>query len=451
MNTHEESPIKEAGSPSKRVAVIGAGPTGLTAAKHLADAGYMVDLLERTDRVGGLHRSVEIDGLHYDVGTFVFFEGHGLIEAFPSVKPMMVPINYAPRSITPKGNIDRYPFTFRRYLKDNGSGVGILSIANLLVAKARFRNPQTVPEFAYYYMGRTLYETSGLKQYIKRLHGAEDRELDIEFAKLRMPAVSAMSFRNIVSKRFRRFKNRWKGKKTRSLKDRTARPATGFNPFYAAIRDEIESAQVNLRLSVEVESIRRQDDYFAISINGTTEQYDRVISTLPIPVALRLCGLPSNDVTETRDLVSLFYRGKLAVDGPVIFNFTSESEWKRITVFSRFYETPEDGRDYFTVEITGSDSSPDTIEACRRDFEQHAAKVNLLEGPPELVGNFHTPRAYPVYRKGTTEQLNEDKSRLADFGIDSIGRQGAFEYVISHFVALSAKKLTSEIVAKDRV
>ena len=48
--------------PGERVAVIGAGMAGLTAAVHLVDAGFEVVVVEARDRVGGRVWSVDVDG-----------------------------------------------------------------------------------------------------------------------------------------------------------------------------------------------------------------------------------------------------------------------------------------------------------------------------------------------------------------------------------------------------
>ena len=424
-----------------KVAILGAGPAGLSAAKYLANRGIVAEIFEKSNRTGGLHRSVEIDGLHYDVGTFVFVEHHELLQAFPMLRELMVPINYTPRSITPNGSVDLYPFTLGRYIKDHGWLTTARGLADLLVAKLRYRNFQTVSEFAYYYMGKQIYHQSGLKDYIYRLHGAHDDELDIEFAKHRMTQVSAMSFRNQIAKKWRQTTRKLTGKKIRRLKDRFARPASGFEPFYHRVQQDLESQGVPIHFNTSVDNIHRSGDGFTLKINGTERHFDRVISTLPLPVALRLCNLPTADVSETRSLMTLFYRANMKLGAPVIFNFTPESEWKRITVFSKFYGMPQDGRDYLSVEITGDEDSDEIVNRCREDFEAHAREVGLFEGTPEFVGHHYTPFAYPVYRKGITEQLENDKQRLAEFGIDSIGRHGNFEYVISHFVALAAKEL----------
>ena len=56
-----------------RVAVIGAGPAGATAALELARRGVQVDLYEASDAVGGLARTIELWGQRVDLGPHRFF------------------------------------------------------------------------------------------------------------------------------------------------------------------------------------------------------------------------------------------------------------------------------------------------------------------------------------------------------------------------------------------
>ncbi len=52
----------------KKVCVIGSGFAGLSAACHLAKAGYQVTVLEKNEQVGGRARTLSVDGFHFDMG-----------------------------------------------------------------------------------------------------------------------------------------------------------------------------------------------------------------------------------------------------------------------------------------------------------------------------------------------------------------------------------------------
>lgn len=56
-----------------RVAVIGAGPAGLTAAYALTKVISTVDVYEASDAVGGLARSIRLWGQTVDIGSHRFF------------------------------------------------------------------------------------------------------------------------------------------------------------------------------------------------------------------------------------------------------------------------------------------------------------------------------------------------------------------------------------------
>ena len=58
---------------NKRVAVIGAGPAGLTAAYTLSKQNVPVIVLEADHTVGGLARTVNYKGYLFDIGGHRFF------------------------------------------------------------------------------------------------------------------------------------------------------------------------------------------------------------------------------------------------------------------------------------------------------------------------------------------------------------------------------------------
>ena len=63
------------------MAVIGAGPAGLTAGYMFAKQGIPATVLEAEDQVGGLAKTVERDGYRFDLGGHRFFTKAGEVEA----------------------------------------------------------------------------------------------------------------------------------------------------------------------------------------------------------------------------------------------------------------------------------------------------------------------------------------------------------------------------------
>ena len=57
----------------KKVVIVGAGPAGLTAAYELCKASIPSVIIEKDDVVGGLSRTVNYKGYHFDIGGHRFF------------------------------------------------------------------------------------------------------------------------------------------------------------------------------------------------------------------------------------------------------------------------------------------------------------------------------------------------------------------------------------------
>lgn len=64
----------------ERVAIAGAGPAGLVAARHLAEGGVDVDVYEAAEAVGGRVRSREVDGFTLDRGFQVLLTGYPAVQ-----------------------------------------------------------------------------------------------------------------------------------------------------------------------------------------------------------------------------------------------------------------------------------------------------------------------------------------------------------------------------------
>ncbi|HKP76646.1 MAG TPA: NAD(P)-binding protein, partial [Longimicrobiaceae bacterium] len=124
-------------SARRQVVVLGGGIAGIAAAHHLAvDHGCAVRLLERGERLGGLLHSLERDGLHFDIGSFLFPHDHELLRAFPEAARLFVPVRPAQMVYAPGGGTDRYPVSLGGYVRNHGFGELARSVADLLYSRA---------------------------------------------------------------------------------------------------------------------------------------------------------------------------------------------------------------------------------------------------------------------------------------------------------------------------
>ena len=57
---------------SKKVAIIGAGFSGLSSACYLAKQGFDVTIFDKHDKVGGRNRQFDIDGFKFDLRIYVY-------------------------------------------------------------------------------------------------------------------------------------------------------------------------------------------------------------------------------------------------------------------------------------------------------------------------------------------------------------------------------------------
>src|SRR5215210_2705692 len=70
------------GPPKRDVVVLGGGPAGLTAAYELIKAGLTPCVLEKLDLVGGLARTENYKGFHFDLGGHRFFTKSSEVQQF---------------------------------------------------------------------------------------------------------------------------------------------------------------------------------------------------------------------------------------------------------------------------------------------------------------------------------------------------------------------------------
>jgi protoporphyrinogen oxidase len=427
-----------------RIAVLGGGVAGCVLAQQLAMMPDVeVDLIEREPRLGGLHRSVTIDGAAFDIGAFIFPVDHSIFATFPGLRALFVRVEHLPLSITPRGALDSYPISLRGYLRERGVCALALGVADLAWCKVRWRRRDTLPAYVRYYVGDRFYNQSGLKDYLERFYMASEDAIDLEFARQRLASMeSTASVRRVASRLIRRVIERKPDEPWRCC----VRPSEGFDVVYGFIAAALAARGVRVRLGARVDAIVRGEDFFDVVVDGESTRYDRVVSTMPLPSMAALLGLGDAAGIEHLTLISLFYRfrGTITTPAHYLYNFTPHAGWKRLVLFSSYYGE-HDGDHYFTVECTRRDIGPSSIPDAAADFEAHLDRLSFFAGTARLVGSCVTPSAYPLLTHGHRDSVEPLRRAIASSGIEMAGRQGTFRHLTSHQVADEASALAGRM------
>lgn len=444
-----------------KLAILGGGVAGITLASELSKYSvFDIDILEKSSVLGGLHQNININNLNYDIGLFLFSNSYGLFEFYPEIADFYVPVNSQQlrSSLTPKGNIDKYPMSIEGYIEDYGLLKFFYACVEIIASKIIYYKRNTLSSWIKYYIGNSIYKDSGLKAYIERLYGTTDENIDIEFAKKRLSAVKRVgSLRTVLSRIFtlKNVENLFKNDKSNSLQGSTfktlVRPQEGFGKIYNdIIKNSLRSREVLVYTNCQLKNIKILDKGFEIEFSDNRKKiYDNLISTIPLEALSLAIGKPLDFQIEYRALCSLFYRfnGNLGYKNAVLNNFTKEGAWKRIITFSKYYGKYE-GDDYFAVEITVENNKSINKEQLREKFESHIKSLGLFQGELKYQGDIVIKNAYPCYTRDLVNKVATTKNYFKELGIDLLGRQGEFDYISANDAIVNAKKLADKIQAK---
>jgi protoporphyrinogen oxidase len=145
---------------SIKVAIIGAGPAGLTAAYYLGKADIRVSVFERDKQyVGGISRTENYKGFSFDIGGHRFFSKSKEVEDFWT-EILKDDLLERPRSSRIYYNkmFFSYPLVAFEALKKLGLLQSFLCVTSYLKAKIfPIKNPQSVEDWVTNQFGKRLY------------------------------------------------------------------------------------------------------------------------------------------------------------------------------------------------------------------------------------------------------------------------------------------------------
>ena len=409
--------------PGDHVAVIGAGPAGLTVALQLVRRGVSVTVLEGSDQVGGISRTARYKGYRFDIGGHRFFSKIPPVVAFWQellgddliTVPRLSRIHY-------DGRFFHYPLKPVNALVGLGPLTAVRILASWLHARW-FPSPveDTFEQWVTNRFGRRLYEIF-FRTYTEKVWGIPCTEIRAEWAAQRIQGLSlARAMWNAIP-----LQRRDSGIK--SLIDAFQYPRLGPGQMWEACRDRVEAEHGRVLMQHHVCEVQLRAGRASAVVAETPAgrvriEADHVVSTTDLRGLVRALGhhLPVSarnaaDGLRYRDfiVVALILQGEGFFPDNWIYVHSPAVRVGRIQNFNNWSAdiVPEPGRtclgmEYFCFEGDGlwSSSDADLIALASRELETLGLATGAVIADATVVrtpqGVSHLRRRVPRQRTRT--------------------------------------------------
>ena len=424
------------------VIIIGAGPAGLTAAYELTKFNRRPIVLEKRDKVGGLARTENYKGFHFDIGGHRFFTKveevkkiwHEVLTDDFLRRPRLSRIYY-------NGKFFDYPLKPLNALIGLGFCQSLLILASYLRWQLfPYRREDTFEQWVTNRFGKQLF-LSFFKTYTEKVWGISCSELKAEWAAQR---IKGLSLKTALLSMFLKPKTTIK-----TLIQEFDYPRLGPGMMWKAVKDEVERRDGVVRLNCEVVRIHRTGNRInsvVISCSGQEEiiRGTDFISSMPVTEFIKkLDPPPPPEVLEAAK--RLKYRDFLTVCLIVNKSHLFPDNWiyvhepqVKVGRIQNYKNWSPDmvpdlartslGLEYFCAEgdALWTTSDADLIELGKREV----ARIGLASYDDIEDGCIvRVPKAYPVYDSDYGDYLaivKEFIGRLENF--QTIGRNGLHRY-----------------------
>ena len=477
----------------KNVVIIGAGPAGLTAAYELVKKheGYRVTVLEKSDRIGGISKTVQSGGNRMDIGGHRFFSKDQAVMAWwqevmplqgePSIDDLLLhrEVSLQPGGPDPqktdrvmlvRNRVSRiyyhhhffdYPISLKwSTLKAMGFGT-TMQVGFSYLHSVFHKLPVTSLENFYINsFGRKLYSMF-FEGYTEKLWGRHPREISAEWGAQRTKGLSIRGILlDMLSKIFMSKEARAKKVQT-SLIEEFRYPKFGPGQLWETVAADVRAAGGDVRMNCEVTGFETDNGRVtAVQIreNGEDKRLagDAFFSSMPIkdvidamsgvPAEVKAVadGLPYRDFVTVGLLVnrlnlknetSLKTLGNIVPDCWIYVQDTNV-KLGRIQIFNNWspymVKDPEHyvwiGLEYFCAE--GDDFWNMTAEDCARFAMDELITMGVINSRDEVLEYHreHIQKAYPAYFD-TYAQIDSVIDYLNGFeNLYCVGRNGQHRY-----------------------
>jgi protoporphyrinogen oxidase len=431
------------------VAVLGAGPAGLTAGYVLARDAQPVVVCEADTQVGGLARTVERDGYRFDLGGHRFFTKSAEVqELWHEVLGDELLVRARLSRIFWRGRFIDYPLRLADVVRKVGPAELARCASSYLCAAARPRRraAETFEQWVCQRFGRRLYKLF-FKAYTEKVWGVPGSEIRAEWAAQR---IRTLSFLRVVRAAVLN-----DGGSVHSLIEQFHYPRLGPGQMWEAMAAEIVGAGGELRLGARVDRIEIASGRVrAVHAGGERIEVAHAISSLPLRdvVAIADPPPPPEVLAAARGLryrdfltVALVVRGDDLFPDNWIYVHDPDVRVGRIQNFRAWSEAmvPDADRtcvglEYFCFE--GDDlwsaSDADLVARATRELD----RIGLAPANRVEIGHVvRVPKAYPIYDDDYDARVATVRAWLEGIeNLQQIGRNGLHRYNNSDHSMLTA-------------
>jgi len=448
----------------KQFVIIGAGPAGLTAAYELAKHNLRPVVLELGDKVGGLARTENYQGFHFDMGGHRFFTKvnevskmwHEVLDGNFLRRPRLSRIYYNCKFFS-------YPLKPINTLL----GLGFWESTCILLSYLKwqvfpYRQEDTFEEWVTNRFGKRLFQTF-FKTYTEKVWGISCSELKAEWAAQR---IKNLSLKTALISMFVKPANTIK-----TLIEEFDYPRLGPGMMWKAVQTEIERNNGVVQLNSDVVQINRvgnQIESIVISENGNSKRIEgtHFISSMALTDFVKRLK-PEAPAEVVRAAERLKYRDFLTVclivNKPDLFPdnwiYVHDPTVKvgRIQNFKNWSPdmVPDVtktslGLEYF---CTAGDelwnmSDAELIELGKREVQQ----IGLARYSDVESGCvFRVPKSYPIYDSDYRDSLATLKTFVNGLeNFQTIGRNGLHRYNNQDHAMLTGMLAVRNLVLGER-
>ena len=437
------------------VAVLGAGPAGLTAAYRLVQRGLPVVVFEAGETVGGLARTETRDGYRFDLGGHRFFTKSPEVEALWEellgeellVRPRLSRIFW-------RGRFIEYPLRPADVFAKVGPVELARSLASYVRARLRpRREEESYEDWVSARFGHRLFQLF-FKTYTEKVWGVGTGELRAEWAAQRISDLSVASALRAALP--------GGGERPKSLIEEFRYPRLGPGQMWEEMARRVRERGGEIRLAAPVEGLEHEGGRVtAVRAGGERVEVAAVVSSIPLRTTAGVAEpAPPREVTVAA--AGLRYRDfltvALQVDGEPpfpdnwVYVHDPAAKVGRIQNFRAWspWMTPDPrrsclGLEYFCFE--GDElwcaSDEELVELGRREV----AALGLVDAERVAGGHvIRVPKAYPIYDAEYAGRVERIRGWLEGFSnLQQIGRNGLHRYNNSDHSMLTAMRAVENL------